>query len=266
MLGMAMNEEIARRLCLLTKRFYEEHASSFASTRRSGWAGWNRCLDEMAKASSSHGAPWPPDSLSVLDLACGNMRFESYLAHELPETSLDALAVDDCDALAACANENTAHVRFRRLDIARALAGGTDLYDALGAPACDLSVSFGFMHHLPLPQWRVETLRALVRCTVPGGFVCVSFWQFLNSVELAEKAREVDAIARKEAGIPELSEGDFLLGWKNLPGRYRYCHHFTPAQIDELAASVEDIAVTTARFDADGRTGDLNGYLVLRAR
>lgn len=263
---MSMNREIAWQLCQITDRFYEAQAASFSATRRSGWAGWNRCLEEMAKDAALREDPWARGRLSVLDLACGNMRFEGYLAAELPETRIDAIAVDSCEELAAEALAFEGNARFVRLDVAELLRDSHDLADAMGRPTCDLAACFGFMHHLPLPQWREEALRALVACTRPCGYACVSFWQFLNSEELAQKAGEVDAAARAELGIPPLGDGDYLLGWKNLPGQYRYCHHFSEEEIRSLAASVSDKAEVVARFEADGRTGNLNGYLVLRAR
>lgn len=263
---MGMNREIAWQLCRTTDRFYEAQAASFSATRRSGWAGWNRCLEEIARDSASRGEAWPPERLSVLDLACGNMRFERYLSERLPGSTVEATAVDGCEKLAESSLDFEGTARFVRLDIAACLHEGRDLAEEIGAPACALCACFGFMHHLPLPRWREEVLRTLADRTRPGGFACISFWQFLNSEELAEKARTVDAAARAELGIPRLEEGDFLLGWKNLPGQYRYCHHFSRGEVDALADAVSDKADVVARFEADGRTGDLNGYLVLRAR
>ena len=74
------------------------------------------------------------------------------------------------------------------------------------------------------------------------------------------------AQALDELRLPTLDQGDFILGWKNKPNAYRYCHHFAEEEIDALAASVADRADVAARFLADGRTGDMNSYLVLRVR
>ena len=60
-----------------------------------------------------------------------------------------------------------------------------------------------------------------------------------------------------------LEAGDFVLGWQDRPGAYRYCHHFSAAEIDRLVDAVPE-ARLVARFGADGRTGTLNEYLVLR--
>lgn len=99
-----------------------------------------------------------------------------------------------------------------------------------------------------------------------GGHVAVSFWRFLNSDKLAKKAWETTARAQAELGIPALPPNDFLLGWQETRGLYRYCHHFDDAEINRLLAAVADVAVPVARFAADGKTGNLNEYVVLRAR
>ena len=176
----------------------------------------------------------------------------------------EALCVDSSTA----APKNASTVRFTALDIAGALFG-EDPQAALGAALrngslADLAVCFGFFHHVPTTAARETLLRALVRGVRPGGIVVVSLWQFANSPELARRARETDARARAELGLPPLDEGDYLLGWQNKPGAYRYCHSFTRREADGLASSVAGEAELVARFEADGRTGNLNAYLVLR--
>ena len=301
MLSMPLNAEIARKLCALTSAFYEAHAESFSATRHAPWAGWRRCLD-LAREAGVAGEG--RRALSVLDVACGNLRFEDFLAKELPATDLAIHAVDGCDDLVASAARafglddarggsglvgasidaptaivgglasgdatgpstcRRGGVAYRHLDVIDALFSG-DLAERLSVPPCDLSVSFGFMHHVPLPAQREAALSTLVERTRPGGLVAVSFWRFLNSEALAAKARETHARACADLGLPELAPGDFMLGWKDEPGAYRYCHSFSEEEIDRLLASVSDRADVLACFDADGRTGDLNEYVVLRVR
>ena len=98
----------------------------------------------------------------------------------------------------------------------------------------------------------------------PGGFVIVSLWRFLENPPLARKAEATHEHALAELGLPPLDAGDRLLGWRDEPGAYRYCHSFTDGEIDALAASVGHAATEVARFRADGRDGALNSYLVLQ--
>lgn len=259
-----MDEGLALRLCALTGEFYRANAESFSQTRRSPWQGWVRLLEVMGLVAER-------EPLCVLDLACGNLRFERYLADALPNRMLSGYAVDNCDPLVEAGERNESdalsRMSFQNLDAIERLSAGC-LRKALEAPdaSCDLAVSFGFMHHVPLERWRAGLLRALIAKVRPGGFVAVSFWRFLNSDKLARKAKETTSCARAELGIPELSPNDYLLGWQDTQGLYRYCHHFDEPEIERLLAMVADSADLVSRFEADGKTGNLNEYVVLRVK
>lgn len=257
-------EVLALHLCALTGEFYRANAESFSQTRQSPWQGWVRLLEVMEAASGQ-------EPLCVLDLACGNLRFERYLADALPSRMLSGYAVDNCDPLVEAGERNESdalsRMSFQNLDAIERLSGGS-LRESLEAPdsSCDLVVSFGFMHHVPLERWRVELLRALIAKVRPGGFVAVSFWRFLNSDKLARKAQETTDRARAELGLPELPQNDYLLGWQDTQELYRYCHHFDEPEIERLLAMMADSADLVSRFEADGRTGNLNEYVVLRVK
>lgn len=258
-------EVLALRLCALTGEFYRANAESFSQTRQSPWQGWVRLLEVMDARAAER------ELLRVLDVACGNLRFERYLADALPGRMLSGWAVDNCEPLVEAGERSEfgplSRIAFQNLDVIERLSGGR-LRESLEAPdaSCDLAVSFGFMHHVPLERWRVELLRALVAKVRSGGFVAVSFWRFLNSDKLAGKAKETTSRARAELGIPELSPNDYLLGWQDTQGLYRYCHHFDEPEIERLLAMMADSADLVSRFEADGRTGNLNEYVVLRVK
>lgn len=258
-------EVLALRLCALTGEFYRANAESFSQTRQSPWQGWVRLLEVMDARAAER------ELLRVLDVACGNLRFERYLADALPGRVLSGYAVDNCDPLVEAGERNESdalsRMSFQNLDAIERLSAGC-LREALEAPdaSCDLAASFGFMHHVPLERWRAELLRTLIAKVRPGGFVAVSFWRFLNSDKLAGKAQETTIRARAELGIPELPPNDYLLGWQDTQGLYRYCHHFDEPEIERLLAAVADSAELVSRFEADGKTGNLNEYVVLRVK
>lgn len=258
-------EVLALRLCALTGEFYRANAESFSQTRQSPWQGWVRLLEVMDARAAER------ELLRMLDVACGNLRFERYLADALPGRMLSGWAVDNCEPLVEAGERSEfgplSRIAFQNLDAIERLSAGC-LRETLEAPdaSCDLAVSFGFMHHVPLERWRVELLRALVAKVRSGGFVAVSFWRFLNSDKLAGKAKETTSRARAELGIPELPPNDYLLGWQDTQGLYRYCHHFDEPEIERLLAAVADSAELVSRFEADGKTGNLNEYVVLRVK
>lgn len=262
-----MNTKTVKILCKVNNDFYRNHYASFSETRTAPWPGWRTCLavlrDACLDARRNPSSSQNPDTsrgFSVFDLACGNLRFEAFLTAELPETPLTFYAVDNCDSIVP----HRPSVNYQSLDILGLLQEGRRLSEHLTAPLCDLSVSFGFMHHVPLQEYRKELLSNLIRQTCPGGYVVVSFWQFLRSEAMREKAQASHNRALVELGLEDLDDNDYLLGWKNIPGAYRYCHSFSDAEIDQLVEAVTEDATLVARFASDGRTDDLNTYVILR--
>lgn len=196
---------------------------------------------------------WAQDAgaQSVLDLACGNLRFAHFAQGRCPNVRI--WAVDNCDELAVL--EPSVH--YQHLDIANALLDGQDLHTAIDAPPCDLCVCFGFMHHIPVPRHRAQVLRALARHTTPSGLIAVSFWQF-------EKDPRIMAKAQPLAHNAGCAKGDYLLGWQGRTDVQRYCHSFEEEELDALTQHIAPLAVEIDRFSADGKSGDLNRYLVFR--
>ena len=163
-----MDEGLALRLCALTGEFYRANAESFSQTRRSPWQGWVRLLEVMGLAAER-------EPLCVLDLACGNLRFERYLADALPNRMLSGYAVDNCDPLVEAGERNESdalsRMSFQNLDAIERLSAGC-LRESLEAPdaSCDLAVSFGFMHHVPLERWRARRRRLRAVRALSWGF------------------------------------------------------------------------------------------------
>ena len=271
-----MDTDDVRTLIALNNRFYRDHDVSFSATRAAPWQGWARVAELAADAAATK----VNEPLRVLDLACGNMRLVRHLTRTLPRTRIDYYGVDRCAELAdadrfpACQSDDDglapAHVRvhFRETDVLETLlaptAASNNLEPLAGIPACDLSCCFGFMHHVPGKDLRLAVIRALIASTAPGGIAVLSFWRFMDDERLAAKARAATERARANGMAPALDANDYLLGWQDDADALRYCHHFTEDEISELAAGVAGCAQETERFSADGKSGALNRYLVLR--
>lgn len=259
-----MNLATARELSRLTGEFYARTSASFAQTRTAPWPGWQRVIDELGMCGI---ADLPTAPLRVLDLACGNLRFERFLAEMAYESRvpspIEVHAFDSCDAMLDEAPIPDVTVAYTHLDIVEALLAGNMLQDAVGSHVVDLAVCFGFMHHLCLPEHRQRVLEALVESVVPGGMIAVSFWQLSKSERLLGKARAVTEHAVAQHDLRGLGEGDYLLGWQDRTDVLRYCHDFSEQEIDDLAQAVAS-AEEVARFSADGATGNLNRHLVMR--
>ena len=162
-----MDEGLALRLCALTGEFYRANGGIVLADAAVAVAG----LGTPARGYGLGSVRREP--LCVLDLACGNLRFERYLADALPDRMLSGDAVDNCDPLVEAGERNESdalsRISFQNLDAIERLSAGC-LREALEAPdaSCDLAVSFGFMHHVPLECWRVELVARACREGAPG--------------------------------------------------------------------------------------------------
>ncbi|MFR0868049.1 MAG: class I SAM-dependent methyltransferase, partial [Adlercreutzia sp.] len=109
----AYSHQVIRKLNALTSDFYAREAASFSATRQAPWHGWEKAWelitahDAVQGPFPSHAARVPDDSagdsgapLTILDLGCGNLRFERFLA-EHTNAPLHITALDNCPDLAS---------------------------------------------------------------------------------------------------------------------------------------------------------------------
>lgn len=254
-----MNPKLIHTISQMNTDFYRAVSDSFSATRQSPWNGWKQLgifFEEYHHSSS----------LKILDIACGNLRFEEFLTSALPSKNLAFTCIDNCESLLP--KNYAQNISFHQTDVMYAL----EHQKALLAEdkRFDISVSFGFMHHIPTQEMRLTLLNLLIEHTKPGGLVVVSFWQFANLETMKTKALKTTKKAlqqlRKTVEITDLDENDYFLGWKDTEGIYRYCHHFSDEELTLLAKSVLDRATLIKRFLADGRNNQLNAYLVFKKK
>lgn len=278
-----MNIATSRALIELNNTFYSAHAASFSATRAMPWSGWEPLANLLQKkwsqsctATKKDGGREPDSDMpaktkrQVLDLACGNLRFEQFLTAQLPDVDFSFQAVDSCEALSASNGSDMSSICYHKIDILDATLRNERPLETL--PSCDLSVCFGFMHHIPGQDLRHALMHELVSHTAHDGYMALSFWRFMEDTRLAHKARKADAHAHEKhvattvgtIDPSQLDEHDHFLGWQNDPAPLRYCHHFTEQEIDELVRSVGMRAHEVMRYDADGASGTLNRYVILR--
>lgn len=309
----AMTRATVRALCQLNTEFYERNAASFSQTRTAPWEGWRRCMAACGFDDSDGAALDQPANAqtadSVLDIACGNLRFEAFLANTYPHVDWSFFAVDNCEPLVASGQEDIAKkVYFTCEDIVSNLLDGLPAAEPANTPAFaaatpfDLVVSFGFLHHIPSFDLRRQFLLEALSQVKPGGYLVVSFWQFLNDPakrakieqthaealaffesDAETRANDRDALDRgagsSSSGNPDLScpkltaffadslePNDYFLGWKNEPSNYRYCHHFSNEEIDRIITALAPHATVVESFSADGKPGNLNHYVVFKRK
>ena len=210
----------------------------------------------------------------MLDIACGNLRFEKFLAEAFPSEQLDFTCVDSCAELVQAHLDELgklgARVSFCETNIVEMLseAGRLPLNEKF-----DFVVSFGFMHHIPGSGLRAQALEQMIELARPGGIVAVSLWRFADDPRFREKAERehAEALANLQAisvapDALDLERGDYLLGWNRKSNAFRYCHSFDDEEVAELLQRVSPTAQLVHRYRADGRTGDANEYLLFTRR
>ena len=233
------------KLITLNRTFYAQNARSFSATRQQPWQGWERVAEYM-----------PHTPCTVLDVACGNMRFKEFLEGVYGN---GVFAYHGIDACADLVPENLLSFFSEEDVLQAALDGRTPLLQG----GYDFVACFGFLHHVPSMELRKRVIDLLIAWCAPGGTIAISFWQFARDEKLRRKADATTSAGCAALDVV-LEEGDSLLGWNDLPDVYRYCHSFTDEEIDELCAYANPHARCIARFRADGKTNDLNTYLVFR--
>ena len=246
-----MDAKTANKCASLTSEFYKKVADSFSETRQNPWAGWERALSSVDF----------PKSFSLLDVACGNMRFEKFLAQRQVVPDI-ALCVDNCQKLISDTAPDTGFdvgfpCEFKNVDLLDTNSNFTD-------DRFDLIVCFGFFHHIPTTPARVAFLKKLISCLAPFSTLVLSFWQFMKDERIAKKAILTTARATNLFDLA-LNENDYMLGWKNEADVFRYCHNFTDDEIDELVGEAGGVDVVDSYLE-DGKNHDLNRYIVLRKR
>jgi SAM-dependent methyltransferase len=189
----------------------------------------------------------------VLDVGCGNARFGRFLAKHLGR-AVTYHGIDSSPALLARATEDLSGLpglvfRLEERDIVEA-PPDTGQYS--------LVTAFGLLHHIPGFQERRELVRALAERVAPGGVLAFTGWCFYEYERF--RARIVD-------WPPDLTpeRHDYLLDWRRghaANTALRYCHYIDDAEHADLLAASGLVQIAT--FRADGHTGDINRYGVLR--
>ncbi|MBQ9691410.1 MAG: class I SAM-dependent methyltransferase [Eggerthellaceae bacterium] len=280
-----MKDETIKILNSMNAQFYERNAASFSATRAHGWLGWQVVATHIDAYITKKNSGAEQFEFCLGDVAAGNLRFYDFLNKVWPHivSCITYKAFDSSASLEHLACIDDVHkkdVSWTQCDIVKHLQDKVPLAEVLGESVYDVIVSFGFMHHIPSYEMRLRFLQDLVSAVKPGGLVIVSLWQFMNNQRLAHKAQVSTACAfdffqdakrcpHEEAlDISDLEQDDYILGWQNGGiefGSMRYCHHFSHEEIGSYIQDLHQVELVD-RFLADGKSGELNTYLIFRKK
>jgi len=188
----------------INRDFYTHRAEEFSATRRRPWRGWLRLLPYIGER----------ETLSVLDVGCGNGRFAVFLSEHL-ESPFSYLGIE----FSATALE---HARAKLSGLPSITLKEHDVMAGLGdiSGPFSLIALFGFLHHVPGFDTRRSLLIELGLLLEPDGILAFSVWQFGRFERFRKKLIPWDTFLANtgvEVDRSRLEPGDHILSW----GGYR---------------------------------------------
>jgi tRNA (uracil-5-)-methyltransferase TRM9 len=239
-----MQLSTVRLLANLNRRFYEEHAESFADSRPRLQPGVRRILGRIGAGAR------------VLEVGCGDGQVARALRNA-QYTGIDQSA----GLLERARSFATKDERRRTKGEIAFVLGDVLSAESLPPGPYDFILAFAVFHHLPGGATRERVLQQLARRLAPGGSFVFSNWQFHRGSRFHRLRAPWSTIGLNEADV---EPGDALLTWerKGQPG-LRYVHALDEAEARGLATGA-GLAVTEV-FTSDGHTGDLAEYVVMSA-
>lgn len=246
-----MSKATQQRLLALNREFYATVAEPFDATRAGLPIGWQGLREWVPTVTDR--------PIRVLDVGCGNGRW----AWALEEWGIRCAytGVDGDGKLLQLAAANTQELTNVQTAFHKADFTTPDWFVPLGLPPAtfDLIVCLAALHHAPGYELRAQVVQSLATLLTPTGVLIFSHWQFLRSERFVRKQ-----IAWQTIGLTneEVEPGDALLPWQQGGYAVRYVHQIDEAEMAALAQRA-DLQVVT-NFDADGKEGNLNLYVVLK--
>jgi SAM-dependent methyltransferase len=237
-----MKPSVAQRLIDLNRKFYTDFGESFSATRGRIQPGVQRVLDSLDGHET------------ILDLGCGNGELARTLARDGHRGAY--LGLDFSLPLLADAESvpEGFSAEFREADLVQF---SVDSVQSSVTDRWSLITAFAVLHHIPGEKLRLDILKTIHNLLAEGGRLIHSNWQFLNSPRLRLRVRAWSEIGFTEADV---DENDYLLDWRSGGTGFRYVHHFSEAELNELAESSGFKIVDT--FYSDGKEGNLGIYQV----
>lgn len=239
------------RLIELNRDFYTKFGDSFSATRRRIQPGVRRALDMLNGDES------------ILDLGCGNGELARELAKRNHRGSY--LGVDfslpllrEAESPPATASQSEGFSpKFMEADLTKFSVSSDQL---LVNGNWSLITAFAVLHHIPGVELRLSLLNEVRKLLKPEGKFIHSNWQFLNSEKLKARIQPWEAAAISPS---EVDAGDYLLDWRSGGEGLRYVHHFSEAELQNLAE--ESGFEVREVFYSDGETRNLGLYEVWQA-
>lgn len=240
-----MSPQTIKVLNHLNEQFYTQNAASFSASRQSPWKGWSQLVPYF-----------PREAFDLLDVGCGNGRFERFLLqHTLALSSYTGL--DASPVLLKIAREHVStlpHIStYKPLDLTLPKSWPPI------SRGFDVVVMLAVLHHIPSRTLRLELVEHMASLLRPKGVLIISLWHYESDARFQRKIIPWDQVP--EIPHSELEAGDYVLSWNNDFTIMRYVHVFSELEVQEVVSSSGLHQIKA--FWADGQNQGLNQYLVL---
>jgi SAM-dependent methyltransferase len=240
-----MDPEVSQRLLQLNRQFYQTFAVQFSATRQRLQPGVRRIIDSL------------PNPARILDLGCGNGEFARVLAEggqrgtyigldssaELLQIATPASSAEDFE------------IHFYQADLS---TPGWE--SAIAGQTFDVICAFAVLHHIPGDTLRQQLITQMAARLAPNGLFIHSEWQFLNSPRLRARIQDWQTVGLSET---QVDADDYLLDWRSGGSGLRYVHHFSSAELKQLAERT-GFQIQT-EFSSDGEGNQLGFYQIWKA-
>ena len=235
-----MDKEQIKQIIESNKSFYELVAEEFSPTRKNPWNGWFTLLKIINTKYKNK------KEIKVLDLGCGNGRFCAFLSKNLYK-KFKYVGVDANHKFLDEASKTCTDGSFFVFDIFMDINN-----KQFAAEKFNLIVAFGLVHHIPDINFRKEWFKSVKRLLAKDGIFVTAFWNFISDSRFKERALKPE----------NLEENDYFYNWgKN--GPKRYFHYYATEEINDISTCAG--LNILSEFYADGKTHDLNRYVMLVA-
>ena len=247
-----MKAKTVATLNQINNDFYVVVGDDFSASRQSAWGGFEKWADFIQSLGFGK-------SLDLLDVGGGNGRFGKFVETRFKEVKYTGL--DSSRNLLDVAKRNNTSFELIECDFV-----DKKINDCLPQNRTfEAAVCWGVMHHIPGLEKRHKFLQDLWSLVGKGGSLGVSFWQFGLQERFLTRVvpwENFKTKTRYQIDVDDLEKRDYILDWKRGKTAYRYCHY---CDLDEIQNLIERLSARkVTEFNSDGKTGDLNHYVILQ--
>ncbi len=246
-----MNKEIEEKIIELNKKFYRITRETFSKSRNYTWAGWDKLFNYINDKKLAINR--------VLDLACGNGRFVNVLKKNLDNFNYLGIDSDEFLITEAIKNFDAPTIKFIKCDLLNTIELETFNLDVKN----DLIVSFGFMHHIPSIEKRIEFFKYVYKNLSEQGVFCFSVWDFPGK-KYQERVNQEEITEELNLKAAIKDSNDYFLDWREGKKALRFAKYYTESDLDTLLKQSNFEKIYS--FTADGRDQKSNRYFIVKKK